>query len=865
MPAHSGRNAVAREESDLFYTDKISSRRRSFVPSSTEAVITFHDRPSEAEADAVMRATPFTVSAGINLDRGFAAVETVESDLTTQMPAALACDGVANAIPVMIDDEGLTRHFLPDELTVQFADHVSEEEAEGEIARFGSRVITRQRTPGYFTIAVPEGRGLFDVIRDIGAHKDVLFAEPSEVSFNSAVLQRPDDADFGLLWGLDNTGQTVNKTAGTAHADIDALLAWDLGLGSPDVVVTVIDTGADLDHEDLRANILPRGAEDWDFADAGDPSPEDADGHGSHVAGTAAAVGNEAGVIGVAPGCRIMPLRVDLGTGMNANRADAINYVAQQAAGHPDRRYVVNCSWRMNGDHTGVHNALVNAVKSNVVIVYAAGNEGRNIDQVPQYPAVYPEVIAVAATDQDDRRASFSNFGHAVDVSAPGVNIHSAYSGGGYRLLDGTSMASPHVAGLAALVWSQNLNLTNRQVRAAIETTCDNVDAANPGRADLLGHGRINAFQALASLAPLHWAGKGVTAFGRDLSGNRKSLYWTGSGGRLTQLWDTVGWQLDHPAELAGFEDLRFQGHPAVFARDLARNLKSLYATTDDGRLAQIWDHDGWNLDFPAELAAGQGLRFRGSPAVFPRDPCLNLKSLYATTVEGALAQIWDDHQGWHLDFPAELAGAPDLRFQADPAVFSRDPDRNLKSLYALTSDGRLAQIWDDHQSWHLDFPAEIAGFSSIRFQGSPAVFPRDPVRNLKSLYLTTTDGRLAQVWDDEGWHLDFPAELAGQHNLRFLGTPAVFPRDPFRNLKTVYATTTDGRLTQIWDHDGWNLDHPAERAGFPELRFQGSPAGFGRDLARNLKSLYAVTIDGRLAQIWDHNGWNVDFPAEQV
>jgi hypothetical protein len=261
--------------------------------------------------------------------------------------------------------------------------------------------------------------------------------------------------------------------------------------------MAIIDTGADLNHPDLAANLLPQGAEDWDFADGPDKIPDDVDSHGTHVAGTTAAVDNNTGVIGVAPKCRIMPLRVDLTTGMNQNRADAINYVAAQAVANPNRRYVINCSWKMNGDHAGVHNAIINAVSKNVVVCFAAGNANADISVTPQYPAVYPEVISVVATDQKDKRASFSNYGTIADVSAPGVNIFSSVPNDTFGFKDGTSMASPHVAGLAGLVWSRNLTLTNAQVRSIIENNCDNIDALNPGFAGKLGKGRINALKAL--------------------------------------------------------------------------------------------------------------------------------------------------------------------------------------------------------------------------------------------------------------------------------------------------------------------------------------------------------------------------------
>lgn len=211
---------------------------------------------------------------------------------------------------------------------------IDQHAAERIIRAQGSRILRRQRTSGYYTVAVPAGRGLFAAIRDFGDQTEVAFAEPSNAGFNNA-LYLPGDPDFPQLWGLRNTGQTVNGVAGTAGVDIDATSAWVLHRGGPGITVAVIDTGADLDHPDLEANLAARGAEDWDFADAGDPSPDDEHGHGTHVAGTAAAVDNQVGVVGVAPGCQLMPLRVDLTAGVNQNSADAINYVRQQATSTP--------------------------------------------------------------------------------------------------------------------------------------------------------------------------------------------------------------------------------------------------------------------------------------------------------------------------------------------------------------------------------------------------------------------------------------------------------------------------------------------------------------------------------------------------
>ena len=256
---------------------------------------------------------------------------------------------------------------------------------------------------------------------------------------------------------------------------------------------------------------------------------------------------------------------------------------------------------------------------------------------------------------------------------------------------------------------------------------------------------------------------------------------------------------------------VNFKGRPAVFPTNAAGNKKSIYVTSTDGRLAQIWDTDRWNLDFPAEKAGQGGLRFQDSPAVFPTNAGENKKSIYAITADGRLAQVWDGDR-WILDFPAEKADQKELRFQGTPAVFPDNAAENKKSIYAITTDGRLAQVWDT-DCWNLDFPADKAGQGALRFQGNPAVFPTNAAENKKSIYAITTDGRLAQVWDPDRWILDFPAEKAGQGGLRFQNGVAVFPTNAAGNKKSIYAITADGRLAQIWDTDRWNLDFPAEVA----------------------------------------------------
>jgi hypothetical protein len=376
----------------------------------------------------------------------------------------------------------------------------------------------------------------------------------------------------------------------------------------------------------------------------------------------------------------------------------------------------------------------------------------------------------------------------------------------------------------------------------------------------ILNREGVPSVARFVQLTDLRFKGR-PAVFPTNAEDNKKSIYTTSLSGRLCQSWDTSHWNMDFPAELANQAMLKFQEFPAVFARDAASNKKAIYMVTTDGRLAQIWDTTHWELDFPAELAGHAQLRFQHGVAVFPTNAQDNKKAIYAITTDGRLAQIWDtDH--WELDFPAELAGHAQLRFKGIAAVFPTNAADNKKSIYAITTDGRLAQIWDSNQ-WELDFPAELAGHGSLRFQPFPAVFATNGEDNKKSIYVITEDGRLAQIWDTDHWELDFPAEAAGFGSLRFQQGVTVFSTNAEDNKKAIYAITTDGRLAQIWDSNRWELDFPAELAGHAQLRFQGIPAVFPTNAEDNKKSIYAITTDGRLAQVWDTNQWKLDFPNE--
>jgi subtilisin family serine protease len=429
---------------------------------------------------------------------------------------------IDHVFPVVVDNEGNERYFLPGEVTVRFKDSVSEEEQLELIEEHGYSVLIKQRTPGYYTLSLPEGKGLFEAIEEFNALEEVLFAEPSNVGYHDA-LYIPGDPEFHRQWYLHNTGQT----GGAPDADVDAPEAWNIERGEQDIVIAVLDTGVDLNHPDLQSNILPRPpGEDWDFADPDDipePGPEWWEDHGTHCAGIAAAADNSTGIVGMAPGCSILPIRIDLHGGRYQNRADAINFVTSIASRY--RHVVMSCSWRTSGSIAAIHLEIVNADSNGILVCFAAGNSNDDMDVDPEYPGVMPEVLSVAAIDHSDIKASFSNYGSTVDVSAPGVNIYATVPDDTYGAKDGTSMACPLVAGLAGLIWSRDPSLSKDQVRQCIEDNCDNIDAPNPGYVGKLGHGRINAYKALRAIQPrCQFTLMGRFRFPQDNAGSSSAL-----------------------------------------------------------------------------------------------------------------------------------------------------------------------------------------------------------------------------------------------------------------------------------------------------------------------------------------------------
>ena len=344
----------------------------------------------------------------------------------------------------------------------------------------------------------PLGEGLFSLMAPGASATDILgwsrttagvrSIEPDRVVTATATL--PNDPSFNRLWGLNNTAQT----GGLANADIDAPAAWDVTTGSRSVVVAVVDTGIDYNHPDLAANVWrnPRetagdGVDNdgngfvddvfgWNFA-TNTANVFDDNSHGTHVAGTIGAVGNNgSGITGVNWQVSIMGLKfLDAsGSGTTSAAIAALNYATMMRRTYGVNIVATNNSWGGGGGSTALRDAITAGGNAGILCIAAAGNESSNNDSVGSYPAnsVGPSGISVAATDSSNRLASFSNYGATtVQVAAPGVGIYSTTPNNSYASYSGTSMATPHVAGLVALMAAANPQATAAQIRSTIIST----------------------------------------------------------------------------------------------------------------------------------------------------------------------------------------------------------------------------------------------------------------------------------------------------------------------------------------------------------------------------------------------------------
>ncbi len=317
----------------------------------------------------------------------------------------------------------------------------------------GDPIAVRYGLAGVFRLTVPVGTDILAMIAEYQGDPAIAYAEPNRIY---RISDFPSDTDFSKQWALHNTGQT----GGRPDADIDAPEAWDIEKGKPTVLIAIVDTGVDYNHPELAGGRV-RTDMDKDFANNDDDAMDD-HGHGTYCAGIAAANTNDArGMAGVCRGCQILPVKVldSSGSGTAEGVAQGIQYAAQAGAqvismslGYPSN---CGCSYT-------VARAINYAFEAGSLLIAASGND---YDKTRlSYPAASPRVMSVGASDHYDQEADFSNRSPALDILAPGQDVYSLEHGGGYHTASGTSAATPHVSGVAGLVWSARPALTNVQV-----------------------------------------------------------------------------------------------------------------------------------------------------------------------------------------------------------------------------------------------------------------------------------------------------------------------------------------------------------------------------------------------------------------
>lgn len=379
---------------------------------------------------------------------------------------------------------------LAGQLLVKFKEGTSAHTAAAVVNSVRGRIADRIAGLGVLVVNVPAAAEE-KVIFALSQNPNIEYAEPDYLAFATLT---PDDPYFAPnQWGLENTGQNIAGQAGTPDADIDASAAWDTALGS--VRVAILDSGIDQDHEDLSAKIAAQA----NFTSS--PTVDDPYGHGTHVGGIVAAVtDNAAGVAGVCPGCVLMNGKVlgDDGSGAYSWIAKGITWAADNGA------KVINLSLGGTAPSKTLESAVNYAWNKGVVVVAAAGNCGC---KQKIYPAAYKNAIAVAATNNLDKKASFSSYdARWVDVAAPGENIFSTFPNHefviqakygrsqNYDFASGTSMASPIVSASAALIWATSRGVSATAVRSRLQQTADKIG----GTGTYWASGRVNAAAAVA-------------------------------------------------------------------------------------------------------------------------------------------------------------------------------------------------------------------------------------------------------------------------------------------------------------------------------------------------------------------------------
>ncbi|HUQ85732.1 MAG TPA: S8 family serine peptidase [Candidatus Limnocylindrales bacterium] len=385
------------------------------------------------------------------------------------------------------------RDYARGQITVKFNDGVPDAEINKLLEKYSSRIRSTITGINVKVISVPVGEE-DNVRKELSKEEIVKYVE---FDYIGHVLYTPNDPDFGIQWAHKNTGQDIKGKTGTANADVKIEQAWDIAKGAG-VTVAVIDTGIDLDHPEFAGKVIEQKV----FIENSFTNNR----HGTHVAGIVSAnTNNGEGVAGACPECKLLSAKLDA---ENANdievsdETDAVIWAADKGA------KVISMSIGDPFNSKSFGEAVAYAWNKGAVIVASAGNCGDSnyrsnycteMNQI-FYPASYPNVVSVAATDNRDVRASFSTHGTWVDIAAPGEDIYSTLpsANGSYGYLSGTSMAAPLVSGIAALIWSSPYGTSNQAVVDRLLKTADKIE----GTGSSWQNGRVNAASAVGNSLP---------------------------------------------------------------------------------------------------------------------------------------------------------------------------------------------------------------------------------------------------------------------------------------------------------------------------------------------------------------------------
>jgi predicted outer membrane repeat protein len=351
-------------------------------------------------------------------------------------------------------------------------------------------------------LELEDAQSLEDVVATYNSDPDVEYAE---LNYIVSINLTPNDPLFSIQWALNNIGQmypesgSYNHPPGTPDCDIDAPEAWDIYTGNSEIIVAVVDTGVDYNHRDLDNNMWTNasGHYGYDYVND-DTDPIDDHGHGTHCAGVIAAEGNNGlDITGLNWNAKIMALKFldSSGYGLTTDATDAFYYAIENGAD------ITSNSWGGGGYSQAAQDAINYAYSQGVIMVASAGNDSSSS---PQYPAYYDNMFSVAATNSNDDKAPFSNYGSWVDIAAPGVDILSLRASGtsmgtpydAYTTIaSGTSMACPHVAGACALILSLHSEVDVNDLEQALLDSADSIDPT------ICASGRLNLYEAIASIS----------------------------------------------------------------------------------------------------------------------------------------------------------------------------------------------------------------------------------------------------------------------------------------------------------------------------------------------------------------------------